>query len=100
VADTATQQAIEVSCTYGRIKYELIEQMWILMIENAGQTPNPQVIIQTIARYDALWQEWKTLKAGNPWCATLYTDKAFRNERRGSIGELADSLRQRYPENK
>ncbi|MEZ2440556.1 hypothetical protein AB6805_02455 [Chitinophaga sp. RCC_12] len=97
VNNAADQESIEVSCTYGRIKYELIEQMWILMIENGmaerNGSFNIMVIKQAINRYDLLWSEWKALKLSSKYCATLYTDLAFRNQRNGSIGELVDSLR-------
>lgn len=98
VNDTATQEAIEVSSTYGRIKFELIEQMWILMLENAqwkaGGILHREVVQQSIRRYDALWDEWRALKASSKYCATLYTDNAYRNKRNGSIGELVDLLRE------
>jgi hypothetical protein len=97
VKDSVLQEAIRVSCTYGRIKYELIEQMWILMIEDAGSTMtgklNKQLVSQSIQRYDDLWIEWKNLKQSSKECATLYTDMAFRNNKTGSIGELVEKLR-------
>ena len=46
----------------------------------------------SIARYDALWAEWREL-AKSPWCATLYKDTQFLDERKGSIGELVDGMR-------
>ena len=97
LADTITQEAIRVSSTYGRIKYELIEQMWILMLEdgrsNANETLNKQLAAHAIQRYDALWVEWRKLKESSAYCATLYSDMAFRNNRNGSIGELIDNIR-------
>lgn len=97
VNDSSTQEAIEVSSTYGRIKFELIEQMWILMFADASYKKsgvlNKESVKQALIRYDNLWDEWKLLKASSKYCPTLYTDKAFRNERKGSIGELVDSLR-------
>ena len=97
INDTALLEAIRVSCTYGRIKYELIEQMWILMIENtrfkvAGKLDKNLINI-SINRYDALWHEWQILKESSTQCATLYSDLAFRNKKSGSIGELVDNLR-------
>lgn len=86
-------EAIRVSCTYGRIKYQLIEQMWILMIENYRAQSNESILSGAIHRYDELWIEWKNLKESSPFCATLHTDRAFPNERKGSIGEFVDNLR-------
>jgi len=102
INDYITQEAIRVSCTYGRIKYELIEQMWILMIEdaNAGISGklNVTIVNDVIERYDELWKEWKNLKKTSGQCATLYTDLAFRNQKSGSIGELVEKLRRKIKE--
>ena len=92
--DIHLQEAIRVSCTYGRIKYQLIEQMWKIMIAEGCYQQNiainNQEIKKVITKYDHLWTEWKSLKQSSPWCATLYTDMAFRNQRKGSIGELVN----------
>lgn len=91
------EEAIQVSCTYGRIKYQLIRDMWILMIQKGkienGEDVDKQLIKQTIESYDQLWEAWKQLKSSSKYCATLYTDKAFYNQTEGSIGELVDYLR-------
>lgn len=97
VNDSIAQETIRVSCTYGRIKYELIEQMWILMIEDAHMAISGKININTVStaldRYDELWKEWQNLKQSSKECATLYTDLAFRNKKSGSIGELVEKLR-------
>lgn len=54
-----------------------------------------KVVSEAIDRYDDLWQEWRALKQSSRWCATLYTDMAFRNQKQGSIGELVDAWRER-----
>jgi len=96
IADTALQNAIMVSCTYGRIKFELIEQMWKLMLANEDkeirQSAANLKIKAIIQRYDELWNEWKALKKSSPHCATLYTDLRFRNQYEGSISELVNSM--------
>lgn len=101
--NTNLQEAIRVSCTYGRIKYQLIEQMWkIMMAEGCYQQNiaiNNQEIEEAIALYDRLWKEWKLLKQSSQWCATLYTDMAFRNQKKGSIGELVNTWKKRIYHN-
>ncbi|WP_157258289.1 hypothetical protein [Pedobacter ginsenosidimutans] len=91
------QEAVRVSCTYGRIKFEVIEEMWRLMLEahklKAKGKMDNDAIHRSIKHYDSLWAEWKNLKSKSKYCATLYTDLAFRNQRKGSIGELVDKLR-------
>lgn len=97
IQDTLLQEAIRVSCTYGRIKYALIEQMWVMMLADAepasGSSIDARAVRKAIAKYDQLWDEWRRLKASSSQCATLYTDLAFRNETRESIGELVARLR-------
>lgn len=94
--DADTQEAIAVSCTYGRIKYELIEQMWLLMLadEVASSTGvfDSNLVSKALLRYQNLWEEWRILKKSSKWCATLYTELAFRNNEKGSIGELVKKL--------
>ncbi|MEO9570714.1 MAG: hypothetical protein ABJH82_01030 [Polaribacter sp.] len=92
INDVATQEALEVSSTYGRIKYELIEQMWIMMLyKELDSVKNKQKILENaLVKYDALWLEWKTLYNSSPLCATIYTDKYLWDKREGSIGEFVD----------
>lgn len=95
--DRALKEAIEVSCTYGRIKYHLMREMWRLMILErlyaGGDASVLEEIRSGIRNYDALWDEWRSLKESSPLCATIYTDMAYRNSRKGSIGEFVDGLR-------
>lgn len=76
---------------------ELIESMWKLMIEyeeiQRGKSADKEYIKKELLKYDSLWKEWKSLKDNNECCATIYTDMAFRNDKKGSIGELADKMR-------
>ena len=96
VNDKATQEAIEVSCTYGRIKYELIEQMWIMMIYHQLSDDKEQksILRNALSKYDKLWVEWNDLYKSSPYCATIYTDKYLWDRREGSIGEFVDNLRE------
>jgi len=96
IKDKDIEEALRVSCTYGRIKYQLTEQMWYLMIQNElknqSKSFDKEGVKASIARYDVLWTEWREL-AKSPWCATLYKDTQFLDERKGSIGELVDAMR-------
>ncbi len=53
--------------------------------------------INALEKYDKLWEEWRQL-AKEPSCATIYTDMAFRNKVEGSIGELAEEIREMIKE--
>jgi len=94
--DKQLEEILQISCSYGRIKYQLTEQMWYLMIQK--ELKNQQLnfdrvgIQKSIKRYDELWTEWREL-AKSPYCATIYKDLQFYDERKGSIGELVDGLR-------
>lgn len=93
--DADLLEAVKVSCSYGRIKYELIERMWQLMIMDCDRSKplDKKRLGEVLSAYDGLWKEWRELKESSRWCATLYTDLAYRNKREGSIGELAEKMR-------
>lgn len=92
--DSKMREAVRVSCTYGRIKYELINKMWILMYEKYNVDTNGSLdndkVIRTLADYDRLWGEWRELERGSDVCPSLYSDMAFRNTYENSIGELVN----------
>ena len=92
VNNEQTQEALEVSCTYGRIKYELIENMWIMMIYDQLDTTDKQneILKKSLRRYDKLWKEWEELYNSSSQCSTIYTDKCLWDTRKGSIGEFVD----------
>jgi hypothetical protein len=73
------QEYMEVSSTYGRIKYQIIEQIWKMQLLAAeseiNEKPLDVVSMRTaIKTYDQLWEEWIELKATYPSCPTLYRD--------------------------
>jgi len=73
------QEFLEVSTTYGRIKYELINQIWLIQImlaelELNGTSIDKQKAENAIAVYEQKWDEWVALKRQYPCCPTLYED--------------------------
>ena len=80
-ADANTQEFVEVSCTYGRIKYEIIQQAWTVLFYgksgDASGNYDREKIRAAISRYDALWQEWRSLAQNHACCATIDKDVAF-----------------------
>jgi hypothetical protein len=83
-ADPATQDFVETSCAYGRIKYSIFEQGWTILLygmlgDQSGQYDCGK-IAAAMASYDELWQEWRELKAAHPSCATLYKEVALGNK--------------------
>ena len=80
-ADPSTQEFVEVSATYGRIKYEIIQQAWTVLIYaqqgEAVRQERGQEIAASLARYDALWSEWRRMEQAHPCCASLYKDVGF-----------------------
>lgn len=71
---------LQTSATYGRIKHELIEQIFTICLygRKAETAPLDKAAMRkAIDRYDALWSEWKELKETHPDCATLYEPNAF-----------------------
>jgi hypothetical protein len=80
-ADTNTQEFVEVSAAYGRIKYEIIEQAWtVLFYGKLGDESgyyNHQTIRAAVDRYYELWNEWRALAKNHTCCATIYLDVGF-----------------------
>ena len=95
-ADPATQDFVETSCAYGRIKYSIFEQGWTILLAGAMGDKSGQYdygkLTAAIARYDALWTEWRALKAAHPSCATIYKDLAFGNK--PGLGAAVDHWRE------
>ncbi|MFI3288684.1 MAG: hypothetical protein SNH55_01725 [Rikenellaceae bacterium] len=70
---------LRVSSTYGRIKYEIIEQLWNIQLMFAELEVDKTPIDKRAAReaidiYEAKWAEWVALKKAYPCCPTLYQD--------------------------
>ncbi len=90
---------LEVSATYGRIKYEIIEKAFnIILLGYLGDKTgdyNKKRIKKNITEYDKLWQDWKKLKNNNPSCATLYVPYAFKIDNNGVSGDIAKGLKTR-----
>lgn len=81
IADKDTKDYLEVSSTYGRIKYEIIANGWGIMLKGVQGDRTGVYDKEAIAkygkRYDELWEEFDELKANNPQCATLYKPFGF-----------------------
>ncbi len=79
--DEALNEYLRTSTEYGRIKYEIIEKGWIIMLmghigDKTGKY-DKEKIMEAIARYDELWIEWKDLEKNSPSCATIYELNGF-----------------------
>jgi hypothetical protein len=95
-ADAQTQDFVETSCTYGRIKYSLIEQAWTILLyghigDATGSYDRPK-LERAIAQYDRLWDQWEQLKETHASCSTLPSDLAFGNK--PGIGAAVDRYRE------
>ena len=80
--DRAAAEFIRTSCTYGRIKYEIIEKGWNVMLlglagDETGRYDKARMA-RAIAAYDRLWEEWKALARTSPSCATIYENHYCR----------------------
>lgn len=90
--DPKDEDYLKVSATYGRIKHELIRQIFIICLY--GKKAEKEGVLErekmkeAIGRYDSLWEEWKQFKTGHPECATLYEPNAFKlTDMSGVIGD-------------
>jgi rhamnogalacturonyl hydrolase YesR len=80
--NTAMKEHCVTSCTYGRIKYDIVAKGWTVMLlgmvgDKAGRYDEPR-ITRAIESYDRLWEEWKQLEASSPSCATIYRNHYCR----------------------
>lgn len=97
--DTNTQEFVEVSCAYGRIKYEIIQQAWIVLFagksgDSSGHYDRER-ISAAIKNYDALWAEWQTLKIMHQCCATIYLNEGF--DHKSGLGVAINRYRKHIP---
>jgi hypothetical protein len=96
--EAATQDFVETSCAYGRIKYSIFEQAWtILLLGKQGDETkhyDQSRIAKAIAEYDRLWAKWRQLKAEHPSCATLSKDVAPQG--RPGMGAAVNRYRARF----
>ncbi|MCY1719395.1 hypothetical protein OU798_03530 [Prolixibacteraceae bacterium Z1-6] len=81
--DDTFRDYVCVSCAYGRIKYEIIEQAWTIMLKglqgDKNETYNKEAVQKAFQKYELLWKEYNELKANNKQCATLYLPYGFNN---------------------
>lgn len=104
--DKDDEEYLKVSSTYGRIKHDLIRQIFIISLNglsaDKGLEHDKEALAVAIEKYDALWVEWKELKANNPSCATLYEPNSFQltdmsgvsGNAKGGIGASVDKYRE------
>jgi len=84
VSNAEQASFIRTSAAYGRIKFAIIEQGWIVMLKglqgDSTGVYDKTTIEKAIRQYDALWEEWKRLKANQPECPSLYVDTYFMGD--------------------
>ncbi len=93
--DKKTQDFVVASATYGRIKYAIIKEAWTIdmlgAMGDASHVYDKERLSAAIHAYDDLWAEWRKLKATQPACSTLYTNRGFKNK--PGMGALVDKYR-------
>jgi len=77
--DPRDTEFMRVSTTYGRIKYQVIEQIWriqmMLVEEKIGNKPlDLNAAKAAVDAYEKAFEEWRRLKRDHPSCPTLYVD--------------------------
>ncbi len=80
--DTAVKSYLISSSTYGRMKYEIIEKGWTVMLlgklgDPTGNYDKPR-INAAIKAYDRLWSEWERFEQSTPSCPTIYRNHYCR----------------------
>ena len=77
--DPRDTEFMRVSTTYGRIKYQVIEQLWRIQLMLAEEKMKKKPLDQNaakaaVAAYEKAFDEWRQLKRDNACCPTLYVD--------------------------
>ena len=90
------EKYLKVSATYGRIKYEIIEKAFTVVLlgyigDKTGKYDKPR-IRKALKQYDKLWADWKKLEKDNPSCATIYYPYAFKIDSKGVSGDKEHGL--------
>lgn len=91
------QKFMEVSTTYGRIKYEIVALIWRIQILQselkAGKKIDNEYAADCISKYENKWQEWVDLKNDNPCCPTLSFDNVVKFTRNAPFIESLNKLK-------
>lgn len=82
VSNPDMKEFLITSCTYGRIKFEIFEKGWTVMLlgtlgDKTGEYDRDR-IARAIADYDRLWEQWRSLEKSSPSCATIYHNNYCR----------------------
>ncbi len=71
------EEFLKVSATYGRIKYEIIAQIWniqLLLAAHKDMDIDKETAKKAVEFYENKWAEWTDLKKQYACCPTLYVD--------------------------
>jgi hypothetical protein len=94
--NAADKEYLKTSTTYGRIKFEIVEKAFIVMllghVGDVSGNYNRERIRRAVDDYDNLWQEWKQFKNDHPDCATIYLPEAFHIDENGVSGDVQNGL--------
>ncbi len=107
--DPIDEEYVRVSAEYGRIKFDIIRQIFILSLtrHEYDYTNNLDIKLlrESLEKYDELWIEWQELEKNNPTCANIYEANGFKlTLEDGAIGDpkrgvsvIIDEIRQLVP---
>ncbi|MFR9603017.1 MAG: hypothetical protein SNG02_03995 [Rikenellaceae bacterium] len=81
ISDPFYEDYIKVSSEYGRYKYDVIRQIFILGVNSKQYELSGKLNVEqtraAIEAYDRLWIEWQELEDNNPICASIYEPYGF-----------------------
>jgi hypothetical protein len=95
-SDNKNKEYLMVSCTYGRIKYEIFYNSWKVLLlgmqyEQFGVLDINEMQ-KALDKYDDLWIEWEKLKLKHPQCATIYLPHAFALNFQGAYADKENGM--------
>jgi len=88
--DGEFESYLRVSASYGRIKYDIICQGWIIMLkgmegDRTGEY-DTNAILTAKAKYDELWKDFERMQKMNRQCASFYHPYRFAQDAAQSAG--------------
>lgn len=84
---------VRLSARYGLLLFSIVREGWRILLAARGAKPGSESLRDSIARYDALWREYRSL-GDRPGCPSLYQGRYFNMPGAAPVDGLDASVRQ------
>lgn len=91
-SDSPDGEFVCLSARYGLLLFSIVREGWRILLAARSGPPLADGLWESIARYDALWQEYRKL-GDRPGCPSLYLGRYFNMPGAGPVDGLDASVR-------